>query len=183
MIEASERAVRWVFLDRDGTINVEPARGEYVTAPDQISLIAGAPEAIRRLNEAKIWVGIATNQRAVALARMSAGDLEAVHERLLAELAATGARVDGVYVCPHEQGTCDCRKPLPGLLLRAQREIAGMDLRRAAMIGDSPSDVQAGRAVGATTVLLAAAGAESAGADHVAASLDQAVDWLLAERS
>jgi D-glycero-D-manno-heptose 1,7-bisphosphate phosphatase len=128
-----------VFLDRDGTINVKPARGEYVTGPAQIELLEGAAGAIRALNEAGIWVGIVTNQRGIALGRMSSEDLEEVHARLLAELAHAGARVDGVYTCPHEEGTCDCRKPLPGLLLAAQRDVGDIDFAHAAVIGDSPS--------------------------------------------
>jgi D-glycero-D-manno-heptose 1,7-bisphosphate phosphatase len=175
----SRRGLRWTFLDRDGTINLKPARGEYVTTPTQIHLLDGAAGAIRRLNEAGVWVGIVTNQRGIALGRMSLADLEAVHGRLLTELAASGAHVDAVYVCPHEEGTCDCRKPLPGLLLRAQRDVGEMDFSQAAVIGDSPSDVQAGRAVGTMTVLLASEGNDSAGADDVAPSLAAAIDRLL----
>ncbi len=150
-----------------------------MAAPAQIQLLDGAAGAIRRLNEAGVWVGIVTNQRGIALGRMSAADLDAVHGRLLADLASAGAYVDGVYVCPHQQGTCDCRKPLPGLLLRAQQDVGGLDFDQAVLIGDSPSDIQAGRSVGAETVLLACQGSEAAGADHVASSLAAAVDWLL----
>jgi len=112
---------------------------------------------------------------------MSSSDLDLVHERLLAELALAGARVDAVYVCPHEQGTCTCRKPLPGLLLRAQQDVPDMELSEAVIIGDSPSDVQAGRAVGAKAVIIAPEGSETGEADHRAPSLAAAVDWLLGE--
>jgi D-glycero-D-manno-heptose 1,7-bisphosphate phosphatase len=175
------RLLRWVFLDRDGTINVKPARGDYVSTPAELRLLDGAAGAIRRLNEAGIWVGLVTNQRGIALGRMSAADLERVHERLRAELASAGAHLDAMYVCPHEQGTCDCRKPLPGLLLRAQLENGDMDFAHAAVIGDSPSDIQAGRSVGAKTVLLASAQGATATAEHLAPSLPAAVDWLLAQ--
>jgi D-glycero-D-manno-heptose 1,7-bisphosphate phosphatase len=173
------RGLRWAFLDRDGTINAKPPCGEYVTTPAEIRLLDGAAGAIRRLNEAGIWVGIVTNQRGIALGRMTSADLDAVHERLLSRLAAAGAHVDAVYVCPHQQGTCDCRKPLPGLLLRAQQDVGDMDFSQAAVVGDSLSDIQAGRAVGTRTVLLASGGVETAGADHVAPSLEHAVNWLL----
>jgi D-glycero-D-manno-heptose 1,7-bisphosphate phosphatase len=137
----SHRGLRWAFLDRDGTINAKPLRGGYVTTPAQLHLLDGAADAIRRLNEAGIWVGIITNQRGIALGRMTSADLDAVHDRLLSRLASARAHVDGVYVCPHQQGTCDCRKPLPGLLLRAQQDVGGMDFGQAVVIGDSRSDI------------------------------------------
>jgi D-glycero-D-manno-heptose 1,7-bisphosphate phosphatase len=178
-MSASRPRLRWIFLDRDGTINVKPRPGEYVTSPGQIRLLAGAGDAIRRLNGAGIWVGIFTNQRGVALGQMSLEDLEAVHRRLHAELARRGAHVDAVYACPHEEGTCTCRKPLPGLLLQAQQDVGDMDFSQAVVIGDSLSDIHAGRSVGATTVLLAGEENGNTAADHVAPSLAAAIDWLL----
>jgi D-glycero-D-manno-heptose 1,7-bisphosphate phosphatase len=179
-MSSSNGKPRWIFLDRDGTINVKPAPGEYVTEPDQVRLLEGAGAAIRRLNEAETWVGVVTNQRGIALGTMSARDLEAVHQRLHAELARDGARLDAIYVCPHGKGACTCRKPLPGLLLQAQREVAQMDFTEAVVIGDSDVDIQAGKSVGAATILLDAEGDASLRADHVAPSLAAAVDWLLA---
>lgn len=177
----SDRAVRWVLLDRDGTINVSPRRGDYVVAPDQLILCAGAADAIRRLNDAGLWVGIVTNQRGVAWGRMSAADVEAVHQRLRVLLGAAGAHVDGVYVCPHEEGTCDCRKPSPGLLRQAQADAGGIPFEQSVVIGDAVTDVQAGHAVGARTVLLAAQGCDPHGADDVAPNLADAVDLLLTD--
>ena len=169
-----------MFLDRDGTINVSPPPGEYLTRPDDVKLIDGAALAIRRLNQAGIWVGIATNQRGIALGLMTLEDLERVHERLQELLRAAGATLDALYVCPHGIGMCDCRKPLPGLLRQARREVPALDFARAAMIGDSPADVEAGRAAGTTTVLLSSADDASGdgSADYTAASLDAALDWL-----
>jgi histidinol-phosphate phosphatase family protein len=178
-MSASGPSLRWIFLDRDGTINVKPRPGEYVTAPAQIRLLAGAAGAIRRLNGAGVWVGIVTNQRGVALGQMSLGDLDAVHRRLHAELARHGAHVDAVYACPHEEGTCMCRKPLPGLLLQAQQDVGDMDFGQAVVIGDSPADIQAGWSVGARTVLLADEQNAGTAADHVAPSLAAAIDLLL----
>lgn len=149
-----------------------------------MKLIDGAAAAIRRLNRAGIWVGIATNQRGVALGLMTLEDLARVHERLLAVLGAAGAIIDGVFACPHEIDACDCRKPLPGLLLRARSEVEGLELDRAVMIGDSPSDVEAGRAAGATAILLSSAddAPGAAGANHRAPSLEAALDWLSVPR-
>lgn len=169
-----------MFLDRDGTINAGPRRGEYLTRADDVKLIDGAASAIGRLNQAGIWVGVATNQRGIALGLMTLEDLERVHERLLAALAAAGATIDGIYVCTHAIGSCDCRKPLPGLLLQAQRDVPGLEFARSAMIGDSPADVQAGRAAGAVAILLSSAedSPGAAEAHHRAPSLDAALDWL-----
>ncbi len=157
------------LLDRDGTINVKAPEGEYVESPGEVRLLPGAAAAIARLNARGIPVVVVTNQRGIALGRMTEADLAAVHARLDELLAAEGARVDAYYHCPHERGECDCRKPGTAMLERAAAE-HGLDLRRAVMIGDAESDVEAGRRVGARTVLL---GAE-------AGSLAEAVEAVLA---
>jgi D-glycero-D-manno-heptose 1,7-bisphosphate phosphatase len=179
---AAPAELTWVFLDRDGTVNRKPARGEYVTRPDDVALLPGAAAAIRRLNKAGIGVAIVTNQRGVALGRMTSNDVDAVHARLASLLEADGARVDAIYTCLHEVGACDCRKPQPGLLLRAQRELDGVDFARAAMVGDSAIDVEAGRRVGARTVLISESPDDRSLADHVVPSLVAAGEVLLASR-
>jgi D-glycero-D-manno-heptose 1,7-bisphosphate phosphatase len=155
------------FLDRDGTINEKAGAGEYVTDPGQLRVLDGASRAVRRLNDAGVSVIVVTNQRGIALGRMSESDLEAVHARLRELLdAEAGARIDAIFHCPHERGTCGCRKPAPGLLLEARERWPGIDLAASVMIGDSPADVEAGRAVGASTVLL------GEGAPDLAAAVD-----------
>ncbi len=142
------------FLDRDGTINVKAPEGEYIETPDALVLLPGAAEAIRALNDAGVPVAVVTNQRGIALGRMTGEDLDRVHARLDALLAdAAGARVDRYYACPHDKDSCDCRKPRPGMLLRAARDL-GIDPRDAVMIGDAPSDEEAGRRAGARTIRL-----------------------------
>jgi D-glycero-D-manno-heptose 1,7-bisphosphate phosphatase len=166
-----------VLLDRDGTLNLKAPEGEYVTRPEALELLPGAAEAVRRLNDARVRVAVVTNQRGVALGHMSAADLAAVHSALHSQLAAaTGARVDALYHCPHERGTCECRKPEPGLLARAATEfhVAPVDT---VMIGDAESDVEAGRRFGARTVQLTAGRST---ADAVAPDLLAAVNVLLA---
>jgi D-glycero-D-manno-heptose 1,7-bisphosphate phosphatase len=165
------------FLDRDGTINVKAPEGDYITTPERLRLLPGAAPAIRRLNLEGVPVFVVTNQRGIALRRMSEDDLARVHLRLDALLAAAGARVDGYYHCPHDRGTCDCRKPGTGLLERAAAE-HGVDLARSVVVGDSPSDVEAGRRAGARTVLLAR-DPDAGGADAVVPSLPDAVRWML----
>jgi D-glycero-D-manno-heptose 1,7-bisphosphate phosphatase len=181
-----------VFVDRDGTINVKAPEGEYIGDPGDIALLPGAAEAIGRLNAAGIPVAVVTNQRGIALGRMTEDDLRRVHERLDELLAAQGAHVDDYEHCPHDLDVCDCRKPGTALLEDAADRLGIEDLTRTAMIGDAPSDVEVGRRVGATTVLLRGPGAgegadaEEPGddeppvhdADAVLPSLLDAVLWL-----
>ena len=176
------RAIRWVFLDRDGTLNVKPPLGEYIERPDALELLPGAAKAVGMLNRAGLWTGVVTNQRGVALGRMSMEDLDAVHERLRYLLRLEGAFVDAIYMCPHEIGACDCRKPDPGLFLRAQSENPELDFAQAAIVGDSASDVEAGRRVGMATVLIASNKdelAKASTADHVVRDLAQAAGSLI----
>ena len=157
------------FLDRDGTINVKAPEGEYVTRAQDVRLLPGAAAAIRRLNREAIPVFVVTNQRGIALGRMTEDDLALVHQRLELMLARAGARVDGWYHCPHEKGVCDCRKPGTAMLARAAEE-HDLDLTTSVVVGDAESDVEAGCRVGARTVLL--------GRD--APSLAAAIELLLA---
>ncbi|HYG57567.1 MAG TPA: HAD family hydrolase, partial [Symbiobacteriaceae bacterium] len=150
---------RWgVFLDRDGTVNADPG---YLHDPDQLRLLPGAAEAIARLNRRGVPVILVTNQAGIARGLYTETDFWRVQERLSGELGKAGARLDAVYFCPHHpDGTvlpyrvvCQCRKPRPGMLLRAAAE-HGLDLSTSFMIGDRPSDVQAGASAGCRTVLV-----------------------------
>jgi len=178
-----KRDIRWVFLDRDGTLNVKPPDGEYVERPEALELLPGAAEAVKMLNRAGLWTGVVTNQRGVALGRMSTEDLDAVHERLRYLLRLEEAFLDAIYVCPHEIGVCDCRKPQPGLLLQAHSEYPALDFAQAAIVGDSSSDVLAGRQLGLTTVLISRKDgdrAETCDADYVVGDPVQAANNLIA---
>ena len=166
-----------VFLDRDGVINVNAPPGQYTESWSSFEFLPGAVEAVGRLRAAGLRVVVVTNQRGVALGRMSAADVEDIHARMI----ASGVEVNRVYYCPHEEGECDCRKPLPGMLERAAREVPGVSLgRSAAMVGDSETDMEAGRAVGAVLVKVGQAGSP---VDAECASLAEAVHWLLASFS
>jgi D-glycero-D-manno-heptose 1,7-bisphosphate phosphatase len=143
-----------VLLDRDGTINVKAAEGDYITGPEQLSLLPGAARAIRALNVAAVPAVVVTNQRGIALGRMDEDDLAAVHARLSDLLAREGAALDAIFHCPHDKGVCQCRKPGIGLLRRAQEHLGLSTLRSSVMVGDSESDVLAGRRAGAHAVWL-----------------------------
>jgi D-glycero-D-manno-heptose 1,7-bisphosphate phosphatase len=172
------RAVQTVFLDRDGTLNRKAPEGAYVDRPAGLVLLPGAGPAVARLNRAGLRTVLVTNQRWLSRAGASSADYRATHARMITLLAREGARLDAAYHCPHERDTCDCRKPAPGLLRRAAREL-GFDLDTSVIIGDAVSDLDAGRAAGAGTILIATAGTTHPRADLVAPDLAAAVDLLL----
>jgi D-glycero-D-manno-heptose 1,7-bisphosphate phosphatase len=171
------------FVDRDGTINVKRPEGEYVTSPDELELLPGAAEGIRLLNESGFKVIVVTNQRGIALGRMTEDDLAAIHRRLLGELAVAGATVDAIYHCPHGEGECDCRKPEVGLVLQAARDHPDVRLEDSVVIGDSPSDIDVGTRLGVRTILIGRSPPErsSDGVEH-APSLWHAARLLAGER-
>ena len=170
---------RAVFIDRDGTVNVKAPNGQYVTSPAELSLIPGAAAAIFRLNAARARVILVTNQRWLSGA---AGDLfgyTQVHARLEELLAANGAHLDAAYYCPHASRSCGCRKPEPGMLQRAARQHQ-IPLSAAVMIGDSETDVAAGRAAGTATILLRSGQQiASRNADFIVEDLAEAVRLIL----
>ncbi|MDH4113580.1 MAG: HAD family hydrolase [Actinomycetota bacterium] len=176
---------RFVLLDRDGTINEEVG---HLARSDDLRLIPGSAEAIRRLRTAGLGIVVVTNQADVGRGLLAPEDLESIHARLLDMLAAEEAEVDAVLHCPHapEDG-CDCRKPAPGMA-RAAAERFGFDGTDAFVVGDHAGDVGLGRAIGATTFLvLTGHGAEEAErarhedlADHVVPDLSTAADIITA---
>ena len=182
-----------VLLDRDGTINEQMG---YVNHLSRFHLLPGAARAIRGLNEAGLAVVVVTNQSGLARGYFPESLLEAVHAEMYRLLAQEGARLDGLYVCPHHPEAreerfrldCDCRKPRTGLLERAAAEL-GLDLGRSYMVGDRWSDLRCGAAVGATTVLVLTGYGRGDAAyvgpgqtvqpDHVAEDLEAAARWIL----
>lgn len=167
------------FLDRDGTINLKAPEGQYIEGPDELVLLPGAARAVRCLNDAGVRVVVVTNQRGIALGAMTESDLAAVHRRLAQLLdAQAGARLDGVLHCPHERGSCLCRKPAAGMLEQALRRWPDIDLGASWMVGDAASDIEAGRRAGTATVALSL---DDVGADHVAEDLLSAVAWLVGD--
>jgi D-glycero-D-manno-heptose 1,7-bisphosphate phosphatase len=145
-------------MDRDGTINEEIG---YLRSPEQLSLIPGAARAIRAFNEQGLVTCVISNQSGVARGFFPESALGPIHQALTEKLAREGARVDRIYYCPHHpvdgippyRVTCDCRKPLTGMLVRGVKE-CGIDLRRSYTVGDRIVDVQAGRAAGTKTILV-----------------------------
>jgi len=176
-------AIRTVFLDRDGTINTKPPEGQYVTSPAGLVLLPGAARAVAMLNAARMRTVLVTNQSWLSRPSGNAERYAGIHARLTQLLAAEGAWLDAAYHCPHAAGTCDCRKPHPGMLRRAAREHR-FELHKSVIIGDSDSDLMAGRAAGTSTILVrrGADGLAAADADVVADDLLSAVRLILRAR-
>lgn len=174
-----------VFLDRDGTINRKPPDDDYVKTVEEFVLLPAAAEAIRTLNSARRRVIVVTNQRGIALGRMTEHDLEEIHEYMLEQLAAVKASVDAIYHCPHDRAACACRKPQVGMFRRAAAEYPDVTLRESAIFGDSGSDMLAGTKLGMTRVLIAnegeADGVDAATFHHRVPTLIDGVHWLLAQ--
>jgi len=182
-----------VFLDRDGTIVDDTG---YPSRFDQLRIFPRSFEAVRLLNRAGFPVVVVTNQSGVGRGYLTEAELAGLHDRMGRAFAAEGARLDAFYSCPHFPFSpdpkyridCACRKPLPGLGLRAAADLS-LDLARSYMIGDKADDVRFGRAIGATPILvLTGYGREArekledekGGAPAVVADLGEAVDLILA---
>jgi D-glycero-D-manno-heptose 1,7-bisphosphate phosphatase len=144
---------RCVFFDRDGVVNKSPGPG-YVERLEDFHLQPGFVAAARVARDRGYGVAVATNQRGVARGIVSMQTIEAIHAHLIAELARQGIALLGVFCCPHERDTCTCRKPQPGLLLAAA-QAHNLDLGACWMVGDSETDIEAGRRAGCRTVLIA----------------------------
>lgn len=147
-----------LFLDRDGVIVEEV---HYLSDPAQLSLIPGSAEAISHLNRNGIPVIIVTNQSGIARGYYPPSRVDEIHGRLSSLLAVHGAHIDRYYYCPHHPtegfgpylGSCECRKPRPGMLLKAAAEL-GLDLSRSYMVGDKLSDLEAGVNAGCRAILV-----------------------------
>ncbi len=176
-----------VFIDRDGTLNVEK---NYVHKWEDWEWIPGAVDAIKRLNAAGYLVIVVTNQAGIARGYYTEADVLSLHQCVDEDLGSQGGRINGYYYCPHhpehgEVRDCDCRKPEPGMLLAAARE-RDIDLPRSFMIGDKAADIEAGLAVGATPILVLTGYGEKERSEvppatFIARDVAAAVDWILAE--
>lgn len=140
---------RFVALDRDGTLIVER---NYLADPSGVELLPGVTEGLRELRGMGLGLIVVTNQSGIGRGYFSLSQMDAVHARMNELLAAGGASLDGIYVCPHvPEDSCECRKPRPGMLLRASSEHQ-FPLEDAVVVGDKDCDVDLGREVGAMTI-------------------------------
>ncbi len=143
-------ARRALLLDRDGVLNVEIHR---LHRAEDVVLIPGAAKTIATVNGWDVPVVVVTNQAGIGHGMYGEADYRAVNRRIDELLAIEGAHVDAYFHCPHvPDAQCDCRKPAPGLLLQAEKQL-DLDLARSVLVGDKRSDLEAARAVGCTPIL------------------------------
>jgi D-glycero-D-manno-heptose 1,7-bisphosphate phosphatase len=143
---------KFALIDRDGTIIVDKV---YLSDPGEIEFVPGALEGLKVLRDAGFALVLVTNQSGIARRYFDEATLERVHERLNAMLAAEGLRLEAIYHCPHGPNDgCDCRKPAPGLVLRAMREL-GFAPDEAVFLGDGVADMEAAAAAGVAGVRVA----------------------------
>ena len=174
---------RAVFLDRDGVLIKDV---NYLTSTDQIQLLPGVGSALLSL-QSSFSIIVVTNQSGIARGFLTEEDLAGIHSELVKLLAMEGVIVDVLYYCPHLPEAlepyyrmfCTCRKPNPGMLLRAGKDF-GIDLSRSFLVGDRPSDIQAGDAAGVASILLTGGGGSNSGSGVVALELTEAAEIILA---
>lgn len=188
-----------VFLDRDGVLIADV---DLLLDASKIDVLDGVPEALSALAAAGYALVVVTNQTVVARGLATEEELRALHAALAARLRGLGApELDGVYVCLHHPSAtlaayrtdCDCRKPRPGLLMRAGRDL-DLALASSMVVGDRASDIVAGALAGCTTVLVRSGKHEAppiettlaldapVEPDHVCADLGEAAQWILDRR-
>ena len=147
-----------VFLDRDGVMNKKMPAGSYVTSWADFQILPAVPEAIARLNRASLRVIVVSNQRGIALGLYTAATVESIHSKFQQILVTHGAHIDAFFICPHDRGQCNCRKPLPGLFEQAVAQFPAISAASSVMIGDSLVDIEFARRVGMVGILIDATG-------------------------
>ena len=178
MSEKHHKNRHFVFLDRDGVINVE--RGDYTLSVDKWLWAPGALEGILLLTDAGFNCIVITNQSCVAKGLQTEERLNKLHDYMVTQIRCAGGDIFRIYYCPHQQSDyCTCRKPEPGLLLQAARDY-DINLSDTFFIGDDTRDIEAGRRAGTRTILINISN-ESVGKESPASQADfQAIDLLYA---
>ncbi len=197
IISSKQPMNRAVFLDRDGTVNVEVG---YLNDLSQLRLIPGAGTAIRRLNEKGLKVVLVTNQSGVARGFFPETFVHETHDLLKQMLLQEGAHIDGIYYCPHHPKAgnshytkeCDCRKPGTGMIDRAAKDLS-IDVKNSFVVGDKWSDVELGQRAGAVSILVKSGFAQDDAGnvrpnhlnepDFIAHTITEAVEWILLQTS
>lgn len=166
-----------VFLDRDGVINeVLTERVKFVNEPNQLYFLPGVEEAIKKLNGYFDYVFVVTNQGGVGLGFMKESQLQKIHHHMVEQLEKKGAIVHEVAYCPHKpKAGCECRKPNSKMLLQLGEKY-NIDLKSSYMVGDTDTDIQAGKKAGTRTVFI---GEQDPLADAAFPSLKEAADWII----
>ena len=177
-----------VFLDRDGTINQDSA--DYIKNWSEFIFLPRSIEAMRNLTVAGVTIIVITNQSAISRKLISPAKLEHIHSRLKAAVKSGGGNISDIFFCPHmPDDGCNCRKPLPGLIIQAQKKYQ-IELASSVMVGDSAKDIVCAHKSGCGRSILVKTGnhreaaaclaAENLAADYLAADLHEAAEWIIA---
>ena len=165
----------FIFLDRDGTLIVDVP---YLSDPERIEFLPDALAGMHAFRRLGYGIILITNQSGIARGLLTEERLATIHDRLKRLLAADGLALDGLYYCPHRnEDHCSCRKPAPGMLKQAANDFP-VDMARSFMIGDAPTDIQAGKRFGIKTIQILADKSRPSEADYQAASLLEAASIL-----
>lgn len=169
-----------VFLDRDGVINeVLTERVKFVNKPSDLYFLPGVPKAIKKLNHYFDYIFVVTNQGGVGLGFMKEVQLIKIHDYMVKELEKEGAIIHEVAFCPHKpKSGCACRKPNSKMIIDLARKY-GIELSKSYMVGDTDTDIQAGKKAGTKTVYL---GISDPLADAIFSNLPAAVDWIIEDQ-
>jgi len=169
-----------VFLDRDGTI-IEDTN--YLNSPTKIKFLPGAIDAIRKINQSGFKTVIISNQAGVAKGKITPDELVLVDEAFIETISKEKGRIDAGYYCPHHPdfgSDCDCRKPKPGMILKAAKDYQ-IDLKQSYMIGDKDIDVECGQNAGTKSIRILSNYelSSSLKPDYFAKDLKEAVEWII----
>ncbi len=186
---SSQLRQKVIFLDRDGVINRDSS--DYIKRWSEFHFLPGSLEALHRLTQQGFQLFVITNQSAINRKMVPVETLQDIHTRMHAEIRAYGGKIQDVFYCPHTPDEqCNCRKPAPGLIYRAQ-QIHHIDLQSAGMIGDSAKDIECARNAGCGYSILVQTGNGPAASkallqkgirpDHEASTLYTAAEWILAQ--
>ncbi len=135
---------KFIFLDRDGTMNIRPPKACYIEKPEDFVWLPEVRETIKKLKDNGYEIILISNQPGIARGRLTEETLKAIHDKMQAELQEVGASIDHIYYCPHDWDEgCDCRKPKPGMFYQAQKDLS-IDLTKCWMLGDDERDMHAG---------------------------------------
>lgn len=172
-----------IFLDRDGVINFDSGKGTYITSHEKFKFIPGSPEAIKKLTDDGYKIIIISNQAGVAKGLYSQEDLDKITDKLIRGVEELGGKIHSVNYCLHQDDDfCECRKPKPGNIIRASRDLS-YNPTETFIIGDSRRDILAGKAAGLKTIFVASGNTKLQDLDvkpnYIAKNLLNAVDKIV----
>src|SRR5438105_899838 len=168
-----------VLIDRDGVI--VKVRTDYVKTLEEMEILPGAIEALAELSKNHHRLFVITNQSAIGHGLTTRAEVDRMHDKISSEIQRRGGAIEAFLVCPHTPSDeCDCRKPKPGLIFQA-RDRYGVDLGSAVLIGDTPSDIQAARSAGCTSILVLtgmSSTGDAGGSDYTVSDIQAAAELI-----